>query len=412
MTSFAFCKKTTLKGMLVFYRFSWLKCGMPFVFVILLITMFVLGTNGLVLAPVLSEISAGLSTNISNGAIGIAGYGFGTAVIAFLFGRSIDQIGLRKSLLIALCIAAIGQFLGLIVSSWVGLGIAQIIVGGASGIGIPAIYALTNRAAEPGRASARMALVLSGWSLGLILAIPIAALLADTFGWRSIFFVIGTSHLLLVPFLRFLPGPSQNEVSPSLPSRFAPLRAEGGIATFSICCCFMASFYGVYTFTGDFVVTQFDRPLAQTGLIALFYGIGFGAMAPLGRLFEGKSAAQFQVITLPVGIATYILIAIAPNFVLFLGVTILWGAINHFNLNLILKSVTALMPHAQGAGMGLYTTLTYLAATASALVFGQIYEGLGFAALAWSAAFLHLLAFGLAFYSAAREARLRSCGSK
>jgi MFS transporter, DHA1 family, inner membrane transport protein len=74
------------------------------------------------------------------------------------------------------------------------------------------------------------------------------------------------------------------------------------------------------------------------------------------------------------------------HFPFLLGWAFVWGAIQHFGLNLIVARLTALDPGQRGAIMGLNTMVTYLAVFAGATGFRPVFEAWGLSAVALCAA--------------------------
>ncbi len=156
------------------------------------------------------------------------------------------------------------------------------------------------------------------------------------------------------------------------------------------------SFYGGYAYLGDHTRTTFGITATAAGLSALFYGVGFG----LATLVSGVIDKYGRNIVLPagLGLATLLLasLSIAPSFATFLAMVFIWGFINHFILNMIVVGLNALAPNNRGAVMGLYSATTYTAAAIGVLLMGQMYEGIGFVAVALTAAVFNFTAMLLA----------------
>lgn len=70
----------------------------------------------------------------------------------------------------------------------------------------------------------------------------------------------------------------------------------------------------------------------------------------------------------------YGLLALASgSYPAMLAVVFLWGLLNHFGLNVLILSLTALDPGRRGAILGLNSAVTYLAAFVDTLSFGALY---------------------------------------
>ena len=60
----------------------------------------------------------------------------------------------------------------------------------------------------------------------------------------------------------------------------------------------------------------------------------------------------------------------------------LWGAVNHVGLNILVGQLTALSPSQRGAILGIYSATTYVAMLVRTAAFRPVFEAQGFAAIA------------------------------
>ena len=84
----------------------------------------------------------------------------------------------RGAIRIAFAVLAVSLFLCGFAWDWRVLAAAQLVAGLASGVIIPATYALTGDIAPPERRSQDMGKVLFGWSVAMVGGVPLAAILS------------------------------------------------------------------------------------------------------------------------------------------------------------------------------------------------------------------------------------------
>lgn len=363
---------------------------------ILMMCIALIGANGLLLSPVLTDIASEFDTSIAKAGRAIAAYSTGTAITALWLGRSLDGFGLARALILAMAVVGLAQFGSAFSTGWVGLSAAQGLAGAGAGIALPAIYGITAEISPKGQESRYMSRVIFGWSIAMVAAVPIGAFLSDIFGWRQMLMLGGVATFTTILFaFKILPPSKPAEVRVRM-GRLKPLTLPGGLTQFALCLFFMMSFYGAYAYLGDHTRTTFAISATAAGLSALFYGVGFG----LATLVSGVIDKYGRDIVLPVGLALgAVLLAalsIAPSFATFLALVFVWGFINHFVLNMIVVGLNALAPKNRGAVMGLYSATTYTAAAIGVLLMGQMYQGFGFVAVALTAAAFNFTAMLLA----------------
>ena len=70
----------------------------------LMFAVSVVGSNGLALSPILSDVARSFSTSALTISTAISAYGAATAASAFLLAARIDRIGIRRALLCAMAV--------------------------------------------------------------------------------------------------------------------------------------------------------------------------------------------------------------------------------------------------------------------------------------------------------------------
>ncbi|MGB3408111.1 MAG: MFS transporter, partial [Jannaschia sp.] len=114
--------------------------------IVLLLGVAVIGSNSLVLSPVLTDVAADLGTTPLVVSRVIAAYGGATALSALCFGFTIDRYGVRTVLVAGSVLLAAATFGSAMAGSWVTLAVAQAVAGLAAGVMLPAIYAAATAA--------------------------------------------------------------------------------------------------------------------------------------------------------------------------------------------------------------------------------------------------------------------------
>ncbi len=338
----------------------------------------IIGTNGLILSPVLNDIAVDFGVSVAVAGRAITAFGLGTAISALWLGRSLDTFGTARALQLAMVVGGLAQIGAALAPGWKVLTLAQGAVGLAAGVGLPAIYALTADISPRGQEARILGRVILGWSLALIAAIPLGAFLADALGWRLMLGLVGVVGLFTLPFTARFRN-RHVAVQDSQPmGRLAPLALPGGLAAYAVCFLFMAVFYGTYTYTGAHAIRDFGVSTGAAGLIALFYGIGFGAASLMSGVIDRIGTRRMRLIGFPAAAVALIAMGYAPSFPAYLVAITAWGWLNNQLLNTIVTGLTALAPRSKGAVLGLYSAITYLAAAVGTFAMGLTFQGAGF----------------------------------
>lgn len=356
----------------------------------LLAAILLVGSNAFVLSPILSEVADGLATESFRIAWAISAFGAATAVSALTLAGLIDRMPTGLLLGGAALLLALAQASSGMSQNWFWLCLSQAVAGIAVGILLPGTYATAVTTAPPGREAARLGLVLTGWALSLVLAVPLAAIITEAFGWRIVYALLaGLSVAVGIALVLALRG--ARGVAPIRTSPWQALRLPGVLLLLVVIFAYMTAFYGSFAFFGEGVRHAFDLSAQGTGMFVLAYGLGFGiAGFGFGMVAPKITRGYIQFILLSIA-ASYacwrFALATAPTAFV---AAVIWGALNQFGLNALIVSLNHRAADARGAVMGLNSAVTYAAVFAGPVVMSPVYAGLGFTAVTGCAAALVL----------------------
>ena len=341
----------------------------------------IVGANSLALSPIAGAIAASFpGTDAAGVMIAAAAYGLATAASALLLAPVIDRIGQRAALVRSLLGLTAALAISGCAPSLALLCLAQALAGVAAGCALPAIYALSSQIAEKGRESQTLGMVLTGWTVSLVLGVSLSALVTDFAHWRLVF----AGLTVAAGWLAVEVGRGRDWGRPATAtcqsSPITALRVNGiGPALLTVA-AYMTAFYGLYTYLGTHLTGVLQLSTAAAGLAPAAYGLGFGIAALADRLLDRHGAtalAPFAFLVL--GLVYCALAAASADAGPLIALCFAWGFANHIGLNLIVGRLTALDPAQQGAIMGLYSTVTCLTVSAGALVYQPLFLHFGFA---------------------------------
>lgn len=175
---------------------------------VLWLLVFVAGTQTLIIAPLIPQISAQLGTPEPILGTLITAYAVSVGVIALVTGPISDRIGRRRILLVGSTLLAVALLAHGLTWDFASLFAARALAGVAGGILNGASVAYIGDYFEPERRGWANGWLFTGFAAGSIAGIPLGTLAAEAFGYRVPFLAFG---LLLVGVLvlqwRYLPAP-------------------------------------------------------------------------------------------------------------------------------------------------------------------------------------------------------------
>lgn len=386
----------------------------------------VIGSNSLSLGPIAPGISSDLEASVETVLYASAGYGLGTGFAALLLARWIDRFGPLRVLRVTFVILAVA-FLGCAFANDVfALVLMQVLAGIATGVSLPAVYAEAARIAPTGHESRVLGKVLVGWTISLIAGVSLSALIADRFGWRSVFAVLCLlSVVVLYRFHRSFehsaradqlsPGSADNQarknrstVSVShapAPSPVTAFAVKGVPLLLLLVACYMISFYASYAFVGDHVVQALQRPLSHNAGVAIAYGCGFGLAAMLDSQLDRFSAVVATPVTLVSLAALYLILFFSDGFLMLVGWSFVWGLFNHLAVNVLIARLSAADERQRGTVLGLYSGVTYLSMSLATVLAGLVYPLVGWPGINLGGTVLCTIAAMLSLPAARSKAR-------
>lgn len=147
----------------------------------------------------------------ARGELGLAvgAYMFVSAIATFVAGRLADRLSPRALLIGGTVVGGVGiGLMSFVTQPWHALVLYGVVFAIGNGVASLVIVGVIVMRIYPGRAGLANAVAISGMSVGQLLMIAVLASLSAQIGWRSVFVWIGMAHLVLLPWLFALPGPT------------------------------------------------------------------------------------------------------------------------------------------------------------------------------------------------------------
>ena len=346
----------------------------------------VIGSNSLLLSPILGDVSAALAAPPATIARAIGSYGGATACSALLLAPRIDAIGPARALYVAMSILSLSLFGSSLAGDWLALTSAQAVAGAAAGIALPATYALAT--SLPGRTAAEtLGRVLTGWSISLVAGIPTAALIAERAGWRWAYAAVAALAGVVAFGAWFTSSGGAPISEPTARPSWRKLLMRSPIRILLMAClAYMTAFYSVYAFLGEQLRQTLGATASSAALVASAYGVGFGAASFLDRAIDRIGARRlFPIVLMALALLYFAIPLVTRAFWPTTAFALLWGVINHFGLNILVLLLTQFERDARGAVLGLNSAVTYLGALIGAAMGGALFTHINFDAIAYVA---------------------------
>jgi predicted MFS family arabinose efflux permease len=273
------------------------------------------------IAALLPSLVKSFGISVSTAGLLVVVYSLAAAVAAFISGTLSDHYGRRRFLLAGVAFFAAASFASSQSRTLSELMLARALTGLAAGtlstcsITFAADWFPYN---VRGRA---IGLISSAYFAAPILGVPIAAQIADRFGWRRAFLfftalaVVTTLATLRLPLERLNPRPSAEMLRTAARAFRSFLTRRDTAAALAIAFLVSGGLVGFITYIGQWLNSSFGLPTRTIGWVFMLGGIVAVGSAPLGGILSDRWGKR------AISIASNSLLAVAVALVPFLP----WG---------------------------------------------------------------------------------------
>jgi DHA1 family inner membrane transport protein len=341
------------------------------------------------IAALLPSLVKSFGISVSTAGLLVVVYSLASAVAAFFSGTLSDHYGRRRFLLVGAAFFAVASLAASQSETLNELMLARALTGLAAGtlstcsITFAADWFPYN---VRGRA---IGLISSAYFAAPILGVPIAAQIADRFGWRRAFLffaalaVVTALATLRLPLERLNPRPSAEMLRTAARAFRSFLTRRDTAAALVIAFLVSGGLVGFITYIGQWLNSSFGLPTRTIGWVFMLGGIVAVGSAPLGGILSDRWGKR------AVSIASNVLLAVAVAFVPFLpwGLGLL-GAFALASLGAAFRQgpLTALMTEMvpapqRGSFIALRNISSQMGIGATAYVGGVLFQRSGYAAV-------------------------------
>ncbi|MBF6426738.1 MFS transporter [Nocardia cyriacigeorgica] len=380
---------------------------MPVAIYILGLSIFAQGTSELMLAGLLTEMSADLGVSVPRAGLLISAFALGMLAGAPVLAVLTLRWSRRTALLVFLAIFIGAHIVGALATDyWVVF--ATRVVAAFVYAGFWAVAAATAISLVPATMRGRaMSVVAGGLTVDTVVGLPLGTVIGQHFGWRAAFWAVAIlSAPAMAGVLAKIPGGRPAE-TPRVRTELAAMIRPQLWLSYAMTAVATGALLVTFSYLGAMLTET--TGLAESWVPAVLAGYGAGALA--GIVVGGRVADRYPMRTLTVGvgglIVTSALIAvtateIAPMVVLAIAL----GAFG-FGTNPVLNSrVFALAPEAPTMAAAVNTSAFNVGITAGPWLGGlALTAGFGYPATAWIGAGLGLVGLGLVGCVAAVQRR-------
>ncbi|NOU77505.1 MFS transporter [Paenibacillus sp. LMG 31459] len=235
---------------------------------------FLVGTTQFSIVGMLDKIAASAGVSVSTAGQLITVFALGNAIGTPIVMIATAKMNQRKQLLMALMVILLGIAATLLLPGFGLLMASRVVLGLGTGIFVVTAYSLASKLASPGRQGSAMSNVAMGFSSSLVFGVPIGRIMAASYDWKTIFWVIGLLCLLAVFLVAKTIPAMEGEASIPLSRRLAFLKNPRIAFTLGITFFVFIGFSVVDTYITPFLAAAMPSMESSMSVILLTLGLG------------------------------------------------------------------------------------------------------------------------------------------
>lgn len=372
---------------------------------------FAVGTEGFMIAGLLPTIGGDLGVSVAAAGdlvmvFGVT-YAVGSPIVAVLTG-SLER---KRLLLAAIAAFGIANLLAAWLPGFTALLAARALLALTAATFMPAATAYAATTVAPERRGRAISLVYTGFTLALVVGVPLGTLIGNAFGWRATFEGIAVLAVLGWIGLALALRPLEGAAAIGLRARLAAASVPGVPSTLLLTVLALAGAFSVYTYFAPYVQTALG--LGSNG-VALFLLL-FGAAAFVGNLAGGYVADRVPArralrVTLSVLTLAFVSMALVPQLPQPIRIPVavvavaLWGMFGWGTMPIQQVRLARAAPKLVAVTMSLNSSAIYLGAALGATLGGVAVAQANAGTVGWIAAMCDLAGLAVVLLSFRRSA--------
>jgi DHA1 family inner membrane transport protein len=263
------------------------------------LVLFLVGTETFMVSPLLPAFVHSFAVTERTAAMLANAYVLTYAFVAPAAAIITDRYRRGVSILAGTAIFAAANLLAMLAPAFLILALARTLAGIGAAVAGPAIWAYVADTSSPSVRSRAIGTGMAAFSLGQVVGVPTASLIAALVTWRGAFAAVGVLTLTTLTWLygtlRHAPAHHDSGLPRPDPAQvFAVWRLEIPARALAVTFLFHAANLGSYVYISTVLYHRFTLPLSSLGLIGVLVGVGsvLGAIAA-GRIGDGARARNY-----------------------------------------------------------------------------------------------------------------------
>ena len=294
---------------------------MQFRLIILALGMFVIGTDGFVIAGLLPDIARATDVTTSSAGQLITIFALVYAIASPILASALGGVERKQLLLGSLAVFVLGNVLVAVSTLYPVLLAGRVIAALGASTFTPAALVITAALATPERRGRSIALVTSGLTIATIVGVPIGS------GFQNVFWFIVAVGVVVLVLVAWRFPPVAAPVAVDLRQRLRTLRLPGVPATIIATFVVFLSAFTVYNYIAEFFAIRAGIEGSPLSWVLLAFGVGGAIGNILGGVLSDRIGARTTVLLSVMALtAAFVMLWLGGHIAwLAVATTLFWG---------------------------------------------------------------------------------------
>lgn len=276
---------------------------------------FAIGTEGFMIAPLLSTMAADFGMSVPHVALLVVVFTLTMAVSSPIATTLTATWSRRGTLLCAMAVFTAGNLLAAWSPSFGILMAARVLMALASGLYVPNANALAGAIVSPEKRGRALAVVSGGMTLAIALGLPLGGVVGHAFGWRATFLAVGAMSVVAIAGISAGVARDAGAGIPvaTLSQRVAVLRQPALLHLLSVSLFWSIGAYAAYPFIASYLAQVLGFHAAGINATVSMWGLcaalGVTAGGTLNDRYGSTRVARRSLVILGVAFWTLSLAA-------------------------------------------------------------------------------------------------------
>ncbi|NUU61911.1 MFS transporter [Paenibacillus agri] len=258
---------------------------------LLALVSFLVGTSEYVISGILDKISLSLDISITSAGQLVTIFSFIYAICTPVVMALTAKIERQKLLVAALGVFVIANVLAFVLPGFELFIVARALMALGAGTVVVSALAIAAKIAPEGKQASSIANVTMGFTLSLIIGVPLGRMIAAEFGWRSVFGLLSLAGLLVMIVIYFTIPRIKGDDPVPLSKQLGFLKNSRVALGLAITFFWLGGYSIAYTYISPYLLTVvgLNENILSSVLLA------FGIASLVGSKFGGYSADKWGV---------------------------------------------------------------------------------------------------------------------